>query len=259
LPGYLEIFTGRKTHCRDNHCPRTELPTVLDEAAEAGLAPVASIGSWEILDRAASRTGAPVLVAEGAQRWPGERPLAPSSLEELVAFGERVDAFPGVGKYRPDATTTAIALEYLRSGAPPVLHVGLGDPDEYGHRNDYASYLGAIAAADAFIGKVADTLDTMGDVGARTTVIVTTDHGRNRDFQHHGAMSLTSARTFVIAFGARVATRGVVCPSRDVTLADIAPTIRVLVGLRPDTSPDAGRPIEEIVGVPAAAVAHLSK
>jgi hypothetical protein len=38
-----------------------------------------------------------------------------------------------------------------------------------------------------------------------------------------------------------------------------APTIRVLVGLRPDASPDAGRPIEEIVGAPAAAVAHLSK
>ena len=114
-------------------------------------------------------------------------------------------------------------------------------------------------AADAFIGKIADTLDEMGDVGARTTVIVTTDHGRNRDFQHHGALSMTSARTFVIAFGARVASRGVACPSRDVTLADIAPTIRVLVGLRPDTSPDAGRPIEEIVGAPAAAVARLSK
>jgi hypothetical protein len=255
LPGYLEIFTGRKTRCRDNHCGRTELPTVLDEAAETGLAPVASIGSWEILSRAASRTGAPVLVAEGSLRWPGERPLVPASLEELVAAGERVEAFPGVGQYRPDASTAAIALAYLRSAKPPVLHVGLGDPDEYGHRNDYPAYLGAIAAADAFIGELADTLDTMGDLGTRTTVIVTTDHGRNQDFQHHGAMSLASARSFVIAFGARVASRGVVCPSRDVTLADIAPTIRVLAGLVADTSPDAGRPIEEIVGAPAATVA----
>lgn len=259
LPGYLEIFTGRKTHCRDNHCGRTELPTVLDEAAEAGLAPVASIGSWELLERAASRTGAPVLVAEGSSRWPEPRPLDPVALEELVSAGERAEAYPGVGKYRPDKSTTAIALEYLRNAAPPVFHVGLGDADEYGHRNDYPAYLGAIAAADAFIGQIADTLDTMGEAGARTTVIVTTDHGRNRDFQHHGAMSLTSGRTFVIAFGARVASRGVVCPSRDVTLADIAPTMRVLIGLRPDASPDSGRPIEEIVGVPAAALAQLSK
>ncbi|MDB4938356.1 MAG: hypothetical protein JWP87_5328, partial [Labilithrix sp.] len=83
-------------------------------------------------------------------------------------------------------------------------------------------------------------------------LIVTTDHGRNRDFQHHGSFSLTSARTFVIAIGARVASRGVVCPSRDVTLADIAPTVRQLVGLRQDTSPESGRPIEEIVGPSAA-------
>jgi len=259
LPGYLEIFTGRKTRCRDNHCARTALPTVLDEAAEAGLSPIASIGSWEILDRAASRSGAPVLVDEGSQRWPGERPLVPAKLEELVAAGEVTDAFPGAGKYRPDGITTAIALEYLRTGAPPVFHVGLGDADEYGHRNDYPAYLGAIAAADAFIGKVADTLDEMGELGARTTVIVTTDHGRNKDFQHHSPFSLTSARTFVIAFGARVSSRGVVCPSRDVTLADIAPTMRVLVGLRPDTSPDSGRPIEEIVGAQGAALAHLAK
>lgn len=257
LPGYLEIFTGRKTRCRDNHCARTELPTVLDESAEAGLSPVASIGAWDILDRAASRTGAPVLVAEGSQRWPGERPLASARLEDLVAAGESADAFPGAGKYRPDAATAAIALEYLRTEAPAVLHVGLGDADEYGHRNDYSAYLGAIAAADAFIGRVADTLDSMGPLGARTTVIVTTDHGRNKDFQHHGALSTPSARTFVIAFGARVASRGIVCPSRDVTLADIAPTIRLLVGLRPDTSPESGRPIEEIVGPQAAAVAHL--
>jgi hypothetical protein len=37
------------------------------------------------------------------------------------------------------------------------------------------------------------------------------------------------------------------------------PTIGVLIGLGPDTSPDAGRPIEEIVGAPAATVAHLSR
>jgi hypothetical protein len=252
LPGYFEIFTGRKTHCRDNHCARIELPTILDQAAEAGLSPVASIGSWDMLDRAATRGSPSVLLSEGTQRWPGSRPLEREQLEKLVTAGERADAYPGSGRYRPDAFTAAIALEYLEKEAPPVLHIGLGDADEYGHRNDYGAYLAAIARADAMIGAISDTLAQMGEVGARTTLIVTTDHGRNRDFQHHGSFSLTSARTFVIAIGPRVASRGVVCPSRDVTLADIAPTVRELVGLRADTSPESGRPIEEIVGVPAA-------
>ena len=258
LPGYLEIFTGKKTRCRDNNCDRTKLRTVLDEAAGAGLSPVASIGSWEILDRAVSNGSASVFVADGTLRWPGSRPIANDALERLVAAGERADAYPGHGRYRPDANTSAIALEYLRTAAPAVLHVGFGDADEYGHRNDYPAYLSAIRDADAFIGKVADTLDGMGELGARTTVIVTTDHGRNRDFQHHGAFSLTSARTFVMAFGSRVATRGVACPSRDITLADVAPTMRVLMGLPSDGSPEAGRPIEEIAGEPEpAAVAYI--
>jgi hypothetical protein len=265
LPGYLEIFTGRRTRCRDNNCDQTTSPTVLDEAAHAGLGPVASIGSWEILDRAVTNksfpithaagvdASMPILVSEGTQRWPESRPIADQALEQLVAVGERADAYPGHGRYRPDASTAAIALEYLRSAQPAFLHVGLGDPDEYGHRNDYPTYLASIGRADAFIGQVADTLDGMGELGARTTVIITTDHGRNRDFQHHGASSLTSARTFVLAFGGRVAKRGVACPAHDVTLADIAPTVRVLMGLPSDPSRESGRPIEEVVGVGASA------
>lgn len=247
LPGYFEIFTGRKTRCRDNHCARTQTRTVLDEAADAGLAPVASVGSWNVLDRAVTRGSSPVLVAEGAQRWPGLRPIVDGRLEAFVTAGENAEPYPGSGTYRPDDYTMPIALEYLRTARPPVLHVGLGDADEWGHRNDYPAYLDAVARADTFIGKIADTLDAMGEEGARTTVIITTDHGRNRDFQHHGASSASSGRAFVIAFGGRVATRGIACPVRDVTLADVAPTMRALIGLPTDTTPEAGRPIAEIV------------
>ncbi|HSO32955.1 MAG TPA: alkaline phosphatase family protein [Labilithrix sp.] len=245
LPGYLEIFTGRKTRCRDNGCAPTEHTTVLDEAADAGLA-VASIGSWNVLDHAVSRGTSAVFVEVGTHRWPGTRPLADARFERLVAAGERSDPHPGVGWYRPDALTMPIALQYLKDTQPAVMHIGLGDADEWGHRDDYAAYLQAIGRSDFFIGQLADTLDDMGEVGARTTVIVTTDHGRNADFRHHGPDSDAAGRTFVMAFGARVPVQGVACPARDVTLADIAPTIRGLVGLPADPSGEAGRLITEI-------------
>ena len=212
-----------------------------------------------MLERAVTMGSNPMLVSEGTRRWPEPRPTAGEPLEQLVSVGERADAYPGHGRYRPDSNTIAIALEYLRTAQPAFLHVGLGDADEYGHRNDYPAYLAAIGEADAFIGKVADTLDAMGELGARTTVIVTTDHKRNRDFQHHSAYSLTSTRTFVLAFGAHVAARGVACPLHDVTLADIAPTIRVLTGLPPDPSREAGQPIEEIVGVATSGMPALAR
>ena len=54
----------------------------------------------------------------------------------------------------------------------------------------------------------------------------------------------------MIAFGGRVPVRGIACASHEVTLADIAPTIRVLMGLPRDLADGAGTPIELITAVP---------
>jgi hypothetical protein len=243
LPGYLEIFTGHASHCLDNNCAQVQ-ESVLDEAMRMGVQGVASIGAWPVLSRAVSGGSTGVFVSVG-RSWPEGAP-AGAHLGELAMAGNGADAYPGLGGYRPDAATAAIALEYLRVARPALLHVGLGDTDEYGHRSDYASYLDALRRADALIGSIADVLATMGEDGDRTTVVVTPDHGRNADFRDHGAFHPESARTFLIAFGARLVPRGIGCPTHDITLADIAPTIRVLMGLPRDTSEGGGAPIDFI-------------
>jgi hypothetical protein len=243
LPGYLEIFTGHPSHCLDNSCSQAD-ESVLDEAARKGVSGVASIGSWEILSKAVSGGGTGTFVSVG-RSWPADVP-AMDHLGELVAAGNAADAYPGHNGYRPDVATAAIALEYFRVAKPAFFHIGLGDTDEYGHRGDYPSYLDALRRADSVIGTIADMLLTMGDDGAKTTVIITPDHGRNSDFDNHGTFRPESARTFLIAFGPRIVPRGIGCPARDITLADIAPTIRVLMGLPRDTAGGAGIPVELI-------------
>lgn len=247
LPGYIEIFTGHASHCLDNNCEGVT-ETVFDEAARANVPGVASIGAWEKLALAVSGGGTGVFVSAG-RSWPDAAP-ATGRLGELVAVGETSAPYPGHDGYRPDVATAAIALEYFRTVKPALFHIGLGDTDEYGHRNEYGSYLTALARADALIGDLADLLDTMGDEGRKTTVIVTPDHGRNSDFRDHGVFRPESARTFVLAFGGGVRVRGVACPTRDVTLADIAPTIRVLMGLPRDTADGHGRAIELLTETP---------
>ena len=243
LPGYMEIFTGHASHCLDNNClPVSE--TVLDEGARDDQVSVASIGSWETLARAVSGGGSGVVVAVGRE-WPASVPVS-GQLAELVDAGNKIDPYPGIDKYRPDVATAAIALEYFRVNKPALFHIGLGDTDEFGHRLDYRSYLAALKQADGVIGAVADILDTMGEDGAKTTVIVTPDHGRNSDFKDHGVFRPESGRTFVLAFGGRVPVRGIACPTHDYTLADIAPTIRVLMGLPKDRADGAGRAIDLI-------------
>jgi hypothetical protein len=247
LPGYIEIFTGHASRCLDNRCDGVT-ESVLDEAARAGAAGAASIGSWEVLAKAVSGGDTGVFVSAG--RSDPVRAPAAGRLGELIAEGFRAEPYPGHGAYRPDAATAAIALEYLRVARPALFHVGLGDTDEYGHRAAYGSYLTALRQADTLIGELADLLDTMGEEGKRTTVIVTPDHGRNADFRDHGLFHPESARTFVLAFGGGIPVRGIACPARDITLADIAPTIRVLMGLPRDTAAGHGRAIELITEEP---------
>ena len=246
LPGYQEIFTGRTSPCRDNRCAQVT-ETVLDEAVKDNVGGVASIGSWEVLAKAVSGGGWGVFVSSG-RRWPDQAPS--DRLATLVAAGQGADPYPGSGEYRPDHQTAQIALEYMRVARPALFHVGLGDTDEYGHRGDYPRYLAALRYADDVIGRLADMLDAMGAEGRNTTVIVTPDHGRNADFRDHGNVHPESARTFILAFGGGMVARGQGCPVRDVTLADIAPTVRVLMGLPRDEAKEAGRPIELITEHP---------
>lgn len=245
MPGYIEIFTGARTTCRDNECPRVKRPTVFDEVAlaEAGLA--TSIASWDVIAKAVTSVTDRVGVAAGVLPWTGPLPKLATDVVGMVAERAKIDPAPGSPGYRPDAYTAEIALEYLRTERPTLTHIGLGDTDEYAHKDDYPRYLAALRRADDLIGAISDQLDATGEA-ARTTVIVTADHGRAANFKDHGFMMLGAERSWVIAFGGGMKPQGVACPKSDVLLTDIAPTIRVLVGLPPDASDSGGRPIAEI-------------
>lgn len=230
LPGYTEILTGRSPlGCRDNECDAVTIPTLLDQAHAAG-ARVAAFASWERIERAATSRPGAFFVSCGQT--------------------EPMDPAPGHGRYRPDRATAEAALSYFEESRPDVFYLGLGDPDEYAHRYDYPGYLSAIRAADDVLGRLRGVLARMGERGARTHVIVTVDHGRADDFANHGGFAPESARVWLVAAGPRIAARGWIPSPRDRHLADVAPTLRVVLGLRRDESPYAGRPIEELFAPP---------
>jgi arylsulfatase A-like enzyme len=88
----------------------------------------------------------------------------------------------------------------------------------------------------------------MGRYGAETTVLVTTDHGRAHNFSDHGPGAPESARVWLLAASGRVPALGPIHSDRPRVLSDIAPTFRALLGLPPDTDPQAGHPIAELLG-----------
>jgi hypothetical protein len=234
LPGYTEILTGRPPRtCQSNDCARSPMPTLLDQAADAG-ADVAAFASWERLDRALTTSPGKFVASCGRDGDP------------------TVDPYPGSGEFRPDAITGYLALSHLWRVMPDVLFIGLGEPDEYAHRGDRDGYLSALLLDDALLGQLFDVLDDMGERGATTNVIVTADHGRADDFKGHGGWAPESARVWLFAAGPAFAARGRVASLEERHLADIAPTLRLVLGLEPDRSSSAGHAMTELFGVPRA-------
>lgn len=209
--------------------PRFEPSSALDRSRPLGLA-------------ASNGTG-PMLLAEGRLPWP-VREVDDVRLEAALAASDGSDPFPGVGLYRADRHTASIAVEYVRTANPRFLHLGLGDTDEYGHRDDYNAYLSALRAADETIGALKAMVDSM---PTDATFIITTDHGRGAHFRDHGRAFPASGRSFILAFGAGVPPRGVVCEHRAITLPDVGATARAILGLRARDARSSGTPIAELV------------
>ena len=253
LPGYEEIFTGRTSSCTSNFCEHISQATLLDELhTDARLSPaeLAVITSWRTIERAAASEDRSVTVSAGRNGGATrDHVRVNTAASKLLDQASGSSAYPGWLDYRPDRYTGALALQYVAAERPRFMFIGLGDTDEYAHRGNYRGYVDALKAADCFVGRLMDTLATLDDYGAETTVIVTTDHGRAAGFTGHGGDAPESRRVWMFVAGGAVPALGFADTDRVVRLADIAPTIRRWMGVPADGSAAAGRPLAELLPV----------
>jgi hypothetical protein len=249
LPGYIEIFGGRPDlRCYWNECKPAPMRTIVDQIRDSsGPDEVALIASWPNIARAATTGETSYVLSAGRSLVQREETLrADPVTAALLDQASRVGAWPGEGDYRPDVFTERIALRRLAVSHPRFMFVGLGDADEYAHRSNYRGYLEALRESDTFLGNVMTTLRSMGARGQHTTLLVTTDHGRAKDFVHHGPQFPESGRVWLVAGGDDVLGRGFMATSRRHTLSDVAPTVRALLGIADGDA--RAIPIPEIVG-----------
>lgn len=245
LPGYAEILTGsRRAGCTHNGCRSVLQPTLLEDFAAAlpgDEGSVALVGSWPELERVVARGTLRGSVSVGRTRGHDHRQFQRwTTAAQALALGRVAQAAPGVGGYRPDLHTAALALAYLEEAAPRLLVVCLGDADEHAHRGDLRGYRRAVTFADSFLGRMRIVLAGIERRGRPTALFVTTDHGRADHLVDHGARWPESAHAWLIACGALVRARGPVGGATTCHLADIAPTLRWLGGVETG-APQGGR------------------
>lgn len=120
----------------------------------------------------------------------------------------------GTPYYRWDADTEVAVRKYICNFQPGFLWVSLGDPDEFAHRSNYNEYLNSIHNADAFIGELVSNDD------GNTTFVITTDHGRSKDFTTHGK-DIESSKVWLALYGKGIPALGFVREETTVSLSEI--------------------------------------
>jgi hypothetical protein len=81
---------------------------------------------------------------------------------------------------RHDAFTFAFALDYLKRVRPSLMVISFDEMDDWAHDGKYDLVLDALARADRCLERLWTTLQADPFYKGRTSLLVTTDHGRGR-------------------------------------------------------------------------------
>lgn len=234
LPGYMELLSGHSAgYCLSNRCGSVRHPTLMDrisDGAEAGEA--ALFASWPHLIHAAAMHPERAVISAGRHggthlEFVDAAPTRRGLRRQAIVAGPS----PSKGDFRADRFTQGLAFDYLLRERPRFLFISLGEADAYGHANNYPAYLNALRRSDRFVARLVDATERLNLEAHRTTLIVTTDHGRDAKAREHGPGIPESARSWLMACGYAVHRRGSIPMAEPRTLSDIAPSVLRLLGL----------------------------
>jgi len=244
-PGYSEMMTGEPhSEVKSNDFVRYPHRTVLEHAREAlGLehAEVAQIGSWDGLKYAASSRDGAFFMNGGRDAVPAG--LSTPEIDLYVDLRRQVQQF--WEETTSDVLTYRIAREYLRKNRPRVTWIGIGQSDDWAHARRYDLVLDYLHIADGLLADLWQTLQSMEPYRGRTTLIVTTDHGRGRtpaDWAEHDAGIQGSQDIWIAIIGPDTPATGEARNVAGVTQGTVAATMLQHLGLdwkafNPDAAP----------------------
>ena len=229
-PGYNEMFAGTADPRIDSNdkVPNPNVTVLEWLNTRPGLHDrVAAFGAWDVLPFIVNSSRSGIPVGSGFAPVPAPRTERERAINELAAD------LPPYWEYGTfDAPIVYAALEALKTTKPRVLYVMLGEGDEWAHAGRYDLYLDATLRGDRFIQRIWEALQSLPEYRDRTTLLVTTDHGRGAttaDWNDHGRKVPAAENTWMAAIGPGVAPLGV-RESLTVTTSQLAATVAAAVG-----------------------------
>jgi hypothetical protein len=232
-PGYAEMLTGADQPKVASNLPfRMPRPTVLEFLKDRmgwSYTDVAVFGSWETFRLIAHRDPDAFFSNAGYARVPAE--WATPGMEPLNTL--QMQMLTPWDTVRFDRVTFGLAMEFLKAHRPRLLYLALGEPDDWAHIRRYDRVLQSIADADDMLRELWETLQSIDHYRGRTTLIVTTDHGRGvtpGDWTEHHRDTPGSEDAWIAVFGPDTPNLGELRDAPDYTLGHVAATLARFFG-----------------------------
>ena len=249
FPGYAEILTGvANKEIVGNAAVRNPNETVLEFAQkELGLTytDVAAFCSWEIFNYICSKEEDVFVVNAGYERL-DDKYTTPA----MAALNDgQFDLLTPWDSVRFDLVTFTLAHGYIKKYEPKVFYLSLGETDDWAHDNRYDRVLHAANYFDRALEELWNTLQSMDAYRDKTTVIITTDHGRGtnqRTWQSHNSVIPTAIDIWAAVAGPDTPNTGELSDTGTLTQSQIAATAAKFLGLDFNAKhPEAAKPIEQ--------------
>ena len=221
-PGYNEILTGNTdlgifSNSRKNNPNRNILEYVNELPAFEGK--VAAFSSWDVFPYIlnAKRSGLPINSGYDSLALDTERAGLLNQLQEEGIYKKE--------HTRHDRLTFIAAKEYMAEKHPRFVFLGLGETDEFAHQGRYDLYLQQANEFDRMIGELWHWIQTDPEYKDKTTLIITTDHGRGKrpsKWTSHGFHVKGSSQTWMALLGPNIPALGEVKENQQLWQKDVA-------------------------------------
>ncbi|RAI85801.1 alkaline phosphatase family protein [Algoriphagus yeomjeoni] len=248
-PGYNEVLSGfaddeRITSNNKINNPNVTFLEYLNQKPEFKDR-VLAFGSWDVFPYIINEERSGVPVNAGFDIAEGEN-LSP---EELLTNKMQSEIRGPWGEVRLDVFTQNYAMAALKNKKPRVLYISYGETDDWAHENHYDQYIWSAKQTDAYIKEIWDFVQSDPQYKDKTTLIITTDHGRGTSktsWRGHGSSIADAGQIWMAAIGPDTPAFGEMKSQGQWESARIARTIFELLGMEyPDSK--AGKLIEVMV------------
>ncbi len=248
-PGYNEILSGYADDRIDSNDkkdnPNTTVLEFLNNKPEFK-GKVAVFSSWNVIEAAVNENRSGIYANAALE------PIKPARTATDSLLNNMMTGIPSeFSDVRNDAVTYYAAKDYLRQHRPRVLFISFDETDELAHAGRYADYLRMMQSLDRLIKDLWTTLQQHPQYKSKTTLVITTDHGRGHTpkarWKDHGTKTPDSYQIWLTAVGPDTSPTGEQRGGPILFQNQIAATLARLLGYTFTCEHPVGPPIPGII------------